>query len=115
MRRLEKLERIPAEDVDEIVADFRADGATSVDKKQGPDGTWIVEAHFAEVLRVTAMTLRLREGPGTNFSMIAVLPLGTRVEVQSRQEAWCAVRVLDTGQTGWVAERYLSWEASAVG
>jgi len=47
MSRVEKLENIPESDVEEIVSDFKSEGA-SVEKIREPDGQWTVQATFPE-------------------------------------------------------------------
>ncbi len=46
MAHVEKIKGIPDDRVDKIVAMFKADGATKVEKKKEADGTWTVTATF---------------------------------------------------------------------
>ncbi len=45
--RVEQLTDVPFENVEKIVAMFRAEGATRVSREQQPDGSWIVTAEFS--------------------------------------------------------------------
>jgi hypothetical protein len=40
------LENVPADDVDQVIADYQSEGAISVVKQLQPDGTWTVVATF---------------------------------------------------------------------
>lgn len=46
MAHVEVLRGISDARVDKIVAMYRADGATDVQKEKQPDGTWTVTANF---------------------------------------------------------------------
>ena len=56
--------------------------------------------------------LNLRSGPGTSFSVVELLPQGTRVSPIERDGRWLAVGVLDgegrSRRTGWVNGAYLA-------
>jgi type IV secretory pathway VirB10-like protein len=60
----------------------------------------------------TTAELNLREGPSTDSASVAVLPVGTRLQVTGEFEEagqcdWWPVTVVDTGQSGFVIEQYL--------
>lgn len=56
--------------------------------------------------------LNLRTGPGTGFSIVELLPAGTRVRPTERDGRWLAVAVLDgegrARRSGWVAAAFLA-------
>ena len=69
----------------------------------------LVKRHLAsdrgndiERWEVTASSLRVRSGPGTNFDTLGSLPQGTQVEVRARQGDWVQVDA-----DGWVHGGYL--------
>lgn len=56
---------------------------------------------------VTANFLNMRTGPGTDYSIIGVLPQGTQVEVS--EDCDCQWILIEwNGQIGFVSSRYLS-------
>lgn len=57
-------------------------------------------------LRTTA-DLHLREGAGTNFKSIQVLPKGTEVNVLSESGGWSEVFVCSSKTKGWVSNKYI--------
>ncbi|MBP3541194.1 MAG: SH3 domain-containing protein [Clostridia bacterium] len=60
-----------------------------------------------EVFVKTRDSVRFREEPSTDASVISTLPKGARVEVLLRGEEWTMVRYKD--QTGYVMSRYLKF------
>ncbi len=58
---------------------------------------------------VAGNRVNLREGPGTNHAVLETLTRGTAAElVASNDDGWAQIRLTETGQTGWMAERLLS-------
>ena len=58
---------------------------------------------------VAARAVNMRAGPDTSYSVIDTLPQGTQTEVlESDGAGWVRVRVVGTGQMGWMAERLLT-------
>lgn len=55
---------------------------------------------------VTADSLFMREGPGTDHSIVSVLSLGTPLSILDRKNGWVKVRTADD-QTGWVSGKYV--------
>lgn len=47
MVRLEQLTDIPPDEVDQVVEDYRSEGA-AVEKIEQPDGNWTVNATFSD-------------------------------------------------------------------
>lgn len=56
-------------------------------------------------IRITTEELNLRSGPGTNYSIIAVMPPGAKVTVLSISGSWA--RVTYAGKTGYAHTAYL--------
>jgi len=54
------------------------------------------------IIRYTKTAVNLREGPGTKFAVISVVPKGVEVSVVEAQGAWSRVRVNET-LVGWMA------------
>jgi Bacterial SH3 domain len=54
---------------------------------------------------VTISNVNLREGPSTDYPIIATLPANTAVEVEGCASDWCKVDY--AGSSGWMAEDYL--------
>lgn len=53
--------------------------------------------------------VNMRSGPSTSFDVLETLPRGTEAEVvEVNADGWARIRVTDTGQEGWMAERLLS-------
>lgn len=65
----------------------------------------------ADDIRVTTADLNLRSGPGTAFPVIAVIPKGTSVTVQSTVDNWA--KVTYSGKTGYCSMTYLSVPATS--
>lgn len=64
-------------------------------------------APAGEPLRVTATTLNLRDGPGTDHAQVAQLPHGMIVQGFERSpDGWVRVRT-PAGTEGWVSGKYL--------
>lgn len=79
----------------------------------------VEEEPIAEVVEVAAAPLdiravagsrvNMRQGPGTNFSVLDTLDGGTQTEVlEVNDDGWARIQVVDTGQVGWMAERLLT-------
>lgn len=67
----------------------------------------MVSARAEGVLAVTVNDLNMREGPGTRYRPVLLIPRGARVPVMrcTDRYAWCEVGY--AGRAGWVAARYL--------
>jgi uncharacterized protein YgiM (DUF1202 family) len=68
------------------------------------------QAQGARDLRnVSASRVNMRQGPGTDFNVVAKLTLGTEVEVLRDQgDGWVKLRVVDSGRVGWMADHLLT-------
>ncbi|HLV45307.1 MAG TPA: SH3 domain-containing protein, partial [Aggregatilineales bacterium] len=61
----------------------------------------------AQAVTATPTTnLRIRSGPGTNFSHIGLVPQGTVLTVQGRNDASNWLYIEYQGTTGWIAAWY---------
>ena len=70
-------------------------------------------ASAADVFRTTASTLNMRKGPGTKYKKVAKLPRGTAFTVLDEDGNWYKIKVLRTGETGWVSKTYTTKYATA--
>lgn len=62
-------------------------------------------APIRDIRSVTGNRVNMRNGPGTNYSVIARLERGMEVEVlQEPGNQWVKLRVLDTNRVGWMAD-----------
>ncbi len=76
-----------------------------------PDMPQSVQADEGQVVyAVTARSgLKLREGPGTGFEVLQVVPYNTRVFVVKEKEEWVAVDLQGDGAVdGWMSRDFLS-------
>ena len=83
-----------------------------------PEAQEVVETMTADVVetpqplldlrQVAASRVNMRTGPSTDYTVLITLDSGTTTEVIDRNnDGWVLVRVQDTGQEGWMAERLL--------
>ena len=81
-------------------------------------GCFFNATSWAKSLYVSDTTLEaiLRSGPDVSYSIIASLPIGTRVTMIKVEKGWAELSLPD-GRTGWTLERYLSqdppWQFTA--
>ncbi len=69
----------------------------------------VVEAPFIDVRAVAGSRVNMRSGPSTDFRVLDTLPRGTEAEVlEVNADGWARIRLMSTGQEGWMAERLLS-------
>lgn len=62
-----------------------------------------------DIRAVNGDRVNMRNGPGTNFSVLGTLGRGVAVEVlQETGDGWVKLRVADTGRVGWMADFLLS-------
>ena len=73
-------------------------------------GSYVGEYTSTNTKYVTATTLNVRSGAGTNYSIIGSLSKGTKVEVISTTNGWSKIKY--NGSTGYVSSQYLSSSAS---
>ena len=58
---------------------------------------------------VAGSRVNMRAGPGTDYTVLDTLPGGTQAEViEVDASGWARIRLPDTGQIGWMAERLLT-------
>ena len=68
----------------------------------------VVEAPL-DLRAVSGKRVNMRAGPGTNHGVLDTLVRGTQTEViEVTTDGWARVRVTQTNQIGWMAERLLS-------
>jgi uncharacterized repeat protein (TIGR01451 family) len=72
--------------------------------QQGQNGA----QSFTAVVNVAS--LNLREGPGTNYAILGVLPLNTEIAIQARNEdaSWYYACCLNNTVSGWVSARLIT-------
>ena len=62
-----------------------------------------------DIRAVAGSRVNMRQGPGTNFSVLDTLDGGTQTEVlEVNDDGWARIQVVNTGQVGWMAERLLT-------
>ncbi|WP_206019189.1 SH3 domain-containing protein [Roseovarius spongiae] len=70
-----------------------------------PDATETQAEGGADLRIVSGDLVNMRGGPGTDFARVTQLSEGTQVEVLDRDESgWLRLRVVGTGQVGWMAD-----------
>lgn len=57
--------------------------------------------------KVTASSLNIRKGPGTNYAVIKSVAKNTMVSLQKKSGSWYSIKLSD-GTTGWASSQYLS-------
>ena len=60
-----------------------------------------------DMLIVTTDNIPLREGPGTTYSIITKVKIGTRLMVVDRQKKWFYKVVLPDGRCGWICSIFV--------
>ena len=69
----------------------------------------IVEQTPLDLRLVGGSRVNMRAGPGTTFDVLDTLDGGTQAEViEVNASGWARIRITDTGQIGWMAERLLT-------
>lgn len=88
--------------------------ATSLSTTSSPSSVAIVRSEATEKnpsdhleLRYTQTAVNLRDGPGTRFAVITVIPKSTQVVVMAVEGGWSRVRV-DQDRLGWMANSTIS-------
>lgn len=66
------------------------------------------EAPAYDAYVVDGSWVNMRQGPGTRFGVIDTLPRGTEVEVIAVESGWANLRVISSGETGWMAKNLLA-------
>lgn len=83
--------------------------ATAQDAETTPEpapdtGVWVTTQDFVS----------LREGPGSGFNRLAIVPAATTVPAIGRTAETLWVQVWYNGTRGWIAQRYLVWTGNIV-
>ncbi|SEW46495.1 SH3 domain-containing protein [Cognatiyoonia koreensis] len=69
----------------------------------------VTEPEPLDLRLVGSSRVNMRAGPGTTYAVLDTLDGGTQTEViEVNADGWARVRISDTGQIGWMAERLLS-------
>jgi hypothetical protein len=68
------------------------------------DQALVVAQPPSDIRSITRSSANMRSGPGTDYDKVEQLALGMQVEVLGHEGSWVAVRDLQTGQTGWMAD-----------
>ncbi len=69
----------------------------------------VQDAVVADLREVAGKRVNMRSGPSTDYDVLDTLTFGTQAEViEVTADGWARVRVTDTNQIGWMAERLLS-------
>lgn len=67
----------------------------------------IYSEYYLKTLVVNTHKLNLRSGPGSNFSIISSLERNDQLIFYAISEDWVKVKVIETGEFGFVASKYL--------
>jgi hypothetical protein len=71
--------------------------------------TVVEEEPAADMRKVTAARVNMRQGPGQNFSVVAKLNNGDEVEIlQDPSDGWVKLKVMGSGRIGWMADFLLT-------
>jgi uncharacterized protein YgiM (DUF1202 family) len=62
---------------------------------------------IGDLYKVSATTLNLRTGPGTSYSIVKELPYGTLVSLVTTSGSWLQVKVVSSGEIGYVLSNYI--------
>ena len=82
------------------------DDATTI---AAPAPAAVASPDLLAIREVAARAVNMREGPDTSYAVIDTLPQGTQTEIiEADNTGWVRVRILNTGQIGWMAERLLT-------
>lgn len=66
------------------------------------------ESLNVDLRAVSGSRVNMRTGPGTDYGVLDKLVRGTQAEViEVTGDGWARIRVVETGQVGWMAERLL--------
>ena len=90
-----------------LVEEEKADAVTLVAEAVVAEP--VIEEPAADMRKVTAARVNMRQGPGQTFSVIAKLNNGDEVEIlQDPGDGWVKLKVIDSGRVGWMADFLLT-------
>jgi hypothetical protein len=73
------------------------------------DTDQIAATEIRDLRRITGSSVNMRSGPGTRYGVLNRVTRGTEVEVlESYQQGWLRLRVLEDQRIGWVAATLVS-------
>jgi len=67
-----------------------------------------LRAQLTDIRSVSGSRVNMRQGPGTNYGVVATLTRGMETEVLEILNGWARIRVVENGNVGWMAERLLA-------
>ena len=70
--------------------------------------TALCAAASASLYYTTGSGVRVRTGPGTGYTILANLPLGTKLDVESISHGWAYVTLWSGSDPGYVSAKYIS-------
>jgi uncharacterized protein YgiM (DUF1202 family) len=76
-------------------------------------GSWQADAATGDTLRVVAERVNLRAGPTDNANVRSQVTQGERLLELRREGSWYGVRVLSTGEEGWIFGDLIAPESSS--
>lgn len=69
----------------------------------------VAEPEMPDIREVSASRVNMRNGPGTEYSVLVSLPQGTEVEViDADGTGWVKLRIVNDSRVGWMAEYLLT-------
>lgn len=69
----------------------------------------VAETPLIDIRAVAGSRVNMRSGPSTDFRVLDTLPRGTEAEIlEVNADGWARIRLMSTGQEGWMAERLLT-------
>lgn len=91
-----------------IAAEEEADLIVLASFEVAPAASVAEEAPL-DLRAVSGKRVNMRSGPGTNYGVLDTLVRGTETEViEVNGDGWARIRITQSGQIGWMAERLLS-------
>lgn len=92
-----------------LVEEEKIEAVTEVTEVAAVLETVVEEEPAADMRKVTAARVNMRQGPGQNFSVVAKLNNGDEVEIlQDPGDGWVKLKVMDSGRIGWMADFLLT-------
>lgn len=89
--------------------DAAIDVTAALDIEKAETLTADVTTTTADMRKVSAARVNMRQGPGQNFSVVAKLTNGQMVKIlQDPGDGWVKLRVEDGGRVGWMADFLLT-------
>ncbi|WP_165606591.1 SH3 domain-containing protein [Yoonia litorea] len=61
-----------------------------------------------DLVQVSGNGVNMRTGPSTAYAVIDTLPLGQEAIRLSTEDGWSQIRVIETGEIGWMSSRFIA-------